>query len=331
MGGKPAFVITNKQGAQLGNQQIIIVTTGCGSMRTVPAGAVMSTAGSGSVGTSTTGTSIVSIVSSTSTTASPLQVSSVSGHRTVISTNPSGVKMLRSIPSVQTSGQKVVSGGTTIHQKTALYIGGKAVTVMSSTNPNLTGSSPISNSKLMVVPGGTNVSGTSSSTTLSSRKSFVFNPGSSPRAVTLTTKGIHARILPSTSVSASKESLTEISDKKDNTDPMDDIIEQLDGAIDLLKPNDNEAKKEDNNDDDNATSTSALTATTATSADITAPIAVVTTEDVTAVSSTTDGKETSAASLEEAKKLTEKEEKINVESTVSNLLSSIVFQVDLSP
>jgi len=40
MGGKPAFVITNKQGAQLGNQQIIIVTTG-GSMRTVPANTVI--------------------------------------------------------------------------------------------------------------------------------------------------------------------------------------------------------------------------------------------------------------------------------------------------
>ncbi|XP_020809899.1 host cell factor [Drosophila serrata] len=318
MGGKPAFVITNKQGAQLGNQQIIIVTTGGGSMRTVPAGAVMSTAGSGTgTGTSTTGTSIVSIVSPTATTSSPLQVSSVGGHRTVISTNPSGVKMLRSISSVQApGGQKVVSGGTPIHQKAALYIGGKAVTVMSSTNPNLTAGNAISNSKLMVVPGGsTNVSATSNSTTLSGRKSFVFNSGSSPRAVTLTTKGIHARILPSTSATLSKESLKEISDKKDNIDPTDDIIEQLDGAVDQLNPQENEAKEEDNNDDnDNATSTSA-----ATSADIMAPIPMAINEDVSAVSSTTDARETAAESLEEAPKYTEKEQ-VNRESTIKSTL-----------
>ncbi|KAH8252410.1 hypothetical protein KR038_009601, partial [Drosophila bunnanda] len=319
MGGKPAFVITNKQGAQLGNQQIIIVTTAGGSMRTVPAGAVMSTAGSGTVGTSTTGTSIVSIVSPTATTASPLQVSSVGGHRTVISTNPSGVKMLRSISSVQApGGQKVVTSGTAIHQKAALYIGGKAVTVMSSTNPNLTATTPISNSKLMVVPGGsTTVSGTSNSTTLAGRKSFVFNSGSSPRAVTLTAKGIHARILPSTSATLPKESLKEMSDKKDNIDPTDDIIEQLDGAIDLLNSEENETKEEDNNDDnDNATSTSAETAS---SADIMAPIAVAINEDVSAVSSTTDARETPAESLEEAPKLTE-EEQMNVESTIKSAL-----------
>ncbi|KAH8256495.1 hypothetical protein KR032_011372 [Drosophila birchii] len=296
MGGKPAFVITNKQGAQLGNQQIIIVTTGGGTVRTVPAGTVMSTAGSGMAGTSTTGTSIVSIVSPTSTTASPLQVSSVGGHRTVISSNPSGVKMVRSISSVQaTAGQKVISGGTPIHQKAALYIGGKAVTVMSSTNPNLAGTN---------------------ATTLSGRKSFVFNSGSSsPRAVTLTTKGIHARILPSTSATVSKESLKEISDKKDNTDPMDDIIEQLDGAVDLLNSQENEAKEEDNDNDDNATSTSTRTAT---SADITVPIAVSINEDVSAVSSTTDAKETAAESQEETPKLTE--EKINVESKIKSKL-----------
>ncbi|KAH8283396.1 hypothetical protein KR054_008842 [Drosophila jambulina] len=317
IGGKPAFVITNKQGAQLGNQQIIIVTTGGGSVRTVPAGPVMSTAGSGTAGTSTTGASIVSIVSPTSTTASPLQVSSVGGHRTVISTNPSGVKMLRGISSVQASGgQKVLSGGTPIHQKAALYIGGKAVTVMSSTNPNITGTNPVSSSKLMVVPGGSaNVSGASNSTTLSGRKSFVFNPGSSPRAVTLTTKGIHARILPSTSATVTKESLKEISDKKDNTEPMDDIIEQLDGAVDLLNSQENEAKEEDNNDNnDNATSTSAGTATRA---DITAPIAVAVNEDVSAVSSTTDTRNTAAGSLEETPKLTE-EENFNVESTIKS-------------
>ncbi|XP_041632534.1 host cell factor isoform X2 [Drosophila kikkawai] len=315
MGGKPAFVITNKQGAQLANQQIIIVTTGSGNVRTVPAGTLMSTAGSGAAGTSTTGTSIVSMVSSTSTTASPMQVSSVGGHRTVISTNTSGVKMLRSISSVQASGgQKVVSGGTPIHQKAALYIGGKAVTVMSSTNSNLT--NPISNSKLMVVPGvNTNVSGTSNSTPLSGRKSFVFSPGSSPRAVTLTTKGIHARILPTTSLTASKESFTEKSDKKDNTDPMDDIIEQLDGAVDLLNSQENEANKEDNIDDnDNATSTSAGTAS---SANIAAPIAGPINEDFSAVSSTTDA---AALSVEETPKLTDQEEKNNVESTIKSTL-----------
>lgn len=67
MGGKPAFVITNKQGTPLGNQQIIIVTTG-GNVRSVPTSTVMTSAGG-----SASGTNIVSIVNSTSTTPSPLQ------------------------------------------------------------------------------------------------------------------------------------------------------------------------------------------------------------------------------------------------------------------
>lgn len=78
MGGKPAFVITNKQGAQIGNQQIIIVTTGS-SLRTVPAGSVMTTAGS----SGNCGTNIVSIVGSSGTTVGP---------RTVVSSGQSNVK-----------------------------------------------------------------------------------------------------------------------------------------------------------------------------------------------------------------------------------------------
>lgn len=45
MSGKPAFVITNKQGGQIGNQQIIIVTT-ASNLRSVSASSVMSNAGS---------------------------------------------------------------------------------------------------------------------------------------------------------------------------------------------------------------------------------------------------------------------------------------------
>ncbi|XP_044316503.1 host cell factor isoform X2 [Drosophila rhopaloa] len=253
MGGKPAFVITNKQGAQLGNQQIIIVTTG-GSVRTVPASTVMTTA---SAGGSATGSNIVSIVSSTSTTASPLQA--ISGQRTVMS-NQSGVKMLRNISTVQTSssvaiGQK--AGATPIHQKTALYIGGKAVTVMS-TNASMAASGNISN-KVMVLPGtGSTNSATSA---INARKSFVFNAGNNPRAVTLATKNVHAKIIPS--VQPLKETISEtlvsVADMKD-TDPMDDIIEQLDGAGDLLKLSESEAhpgSEEEDNNDNNATSSSA--------------------------------------------------------------------------
>ncbi|EDW99309.1 host cell factor isoform X2 [Drosophila yakuba] len=241
MGGKPAFVITNKQGTPLGNQQIIIVTTG-GSVRSVPASTVMTSAGG-----SASGTNIVSIVSSTSTTPSPLQA--LSGQKTLIS-NQSGVKMVRNISSVQASssmafGQK--QSNTPIHQKTALYIGGKAVTVMS-TNASMAASGNVSN-KLMVVSGTSSNNSPSTTTALSARKSFVFNAGGSPRAVTLATKSVNAKFIQQAQ-SVTETNNHSVETSKD-TDPMDDIIEQLDGAGDLLKVSETEAQPGSEENDDN--------------------------------------------------------------------------------
>ncbi|EDV45251.2 uncharacterized protein Dere_GG16387 [Drosophila erecta] len=307
MGGKPAFVITNKQGTSLGNQQIIIVTTG-GSVRSVPASTVMTSAGG-----SASGTNIVSIVSSTSTTPSPLQA--LSGQKTLIS-NQSGVKMLRNISSVQGSssmsfGQK--QSGTPIHQKTALYIGGKAVTVMS-TNASMVASGNISN-KVMVLPGTSSNNSPASTTALSARKSFVFNAGGSPRAVTIATKSVNAKCIPQAQINNHS-----VASMKDN-DPMDDIIEQLDGARDLLKLSESEAQpgsKENDNNSDNATSSSA-SASLHTGGDMTGssraqnptvtdqPVDII--EDVSGVSSTTDVNETTILSSDtiESLKISEKE------------------------
>ncbi|KAH8418157.1 hypothetical protein KR009_006699 [Drosophila setifemur] len=302
--GKPAFVITNKQGTQLANQQIIIVTTGS-SVRTIPANTVMSTANAGG----TTGANIVNIVSSTSTTASPLHT--VSGQRAVIS-NQSAMKMLRNISSVQTptSGATVQRPiGTPIQQKTAVYIGGKAVTVMS-TNANMTGSAHNISNKVVVLPGTSSSNVAASTTTLNAKKSFLLNTDGSPRTVTLTTKNIPTKALLSTQLS--KESASESFVKMKETDPIDDIIEQLDGAGDLLKLSENEtqtgSEEEDINNDD-ATSSSLsvpLSATESTgrlgipeiadspigqSTIITEqPVQIV--EDVSGVSSTTDARQT---------------------------------------
>ncbi|XP_017009883.2 host cell factor isoform X2 [Drosophila takahashii] len=326
MGGKPAFVITNKQGAQLGNQQIIIVTTG-GSMRTVPGSTVMTSAGG-----PTSGTNIVSIVSSTSTTASPLQA--ISGQRTVIS-NQSGVKMLRNISSVQTStsvGQK--PSGTPIHQKTALYIGGKAVTVMSA-NAGMAASGNIAN-KVMVLPGTSSANSPAPTTTINARKGFVFNAGGSPRAVTLATKSLNTKII--ASAQSLKETISEtpvpVATIKD-TDPMDDIIEQLDGAGDLLKLSDGQAEpgsEEEENNDDNATSSS-VSASISTGGDTTGPSrASITTiteqpvdivEDVSGVSSTTGVREAANVGTDkiEASKTSERENDV-VESKVKSIPAS---------
>ncbi|XP_017062606.1 host cell factor isoform X2 [Drosophila eugracilis] len=296
IGGKPAFVITNKQGAQLGNQQIIIVTTGSG-VRTVPSTTVMTSAGG-----TTSGTNIVSIVSSTSTTSSPLQT--ISGQRTLIS-NQSGVKMLRNTSSVQTStpvaiGQK--PSGTHIHQKTALYIGGKAVTVMSA-NTSMPTSGNISN-KVMLLPGASSTNSVVSTTNLNARKSFVFNTGGSPRAVTLATKSVSAKIIsPTQSMKETMpESIIPVVSMKD-TESIDDIIEQLDGAGDLLKLATSAVQHRDEEEinDDNATSSS-LPPPILTGLDITAPSRALNAiveghhvdilEDVSGVSSTTGARET---------------------------------------
>ncbi|XP_034670555.1 host cell factor isoform X2 [Drosophila subobscura] len=320
MGGKPAFVITNKQGTQLGNQQIIIVTTG-GSLRTVPASTVMSTAGTG------TGTSIVSIVGSTSTTTSTLQA--VGGQRAMIS-NQSGVKMIRNISSAPGSvatGQKLSS--SPLQQKTALFIGGKPVTVMS-TNAGIAGiAGSSSNSNKLVVLPGTSATTVGSTTTLSARKSFVniFNSGGNSRALTLATKSVPAKIVQSAQVQVQKAAVAEKSIpivKIGETDPMDDIIEQLDGAGDLLQKHptpEAKARSEEGVNEDNATSTSTSTSghsegtlSSSGSSDNNQRLTdhqVGIVEDTTGVSSTTDARETPAEITESVNSAQSGEEKMN--------------------
>lgn len=83
--GKPAFVITNKQGQQLRtNQQIIFVTTAA-NLRTVPAGTIVTSAGNNFVSLVTT-SQINTMTSATSTGAN-----SVSG----VTTSGGTVKMIR--------------------------------------------------------------------------------------------------------------------------------------------------------------------------------------------------------------------------------------------
>lgn len=141
--GKPAFVITNKQGQQLTNQQIIIVTTGSG-IRTIPTAGVVTSASS---------SNLVSIVGSTSTAVTTTA-------RNMVNTQ-SGMKMLRNVPTTavrpititSSSGNNATQqqqhqsqqqqfanintsgvGGSGLHQKT-ITLGGKAVTVQMSSNP----------------------------------------------------------------------------------------------------------------------------------------------------------------------------------------------------
>lgn len=324
IGGKPAFVITNKQGAQITNQQIIIVTTG-NTVRTVPTSTTVSTAGG-----MTSGTNIVSLVSSTSTTNTNLQ--GAGAQRSAIS-NQTGLKMLRNISPVHTSTSMQKASGTPSQQKTALYIGGKAVTVMS-TNTNVTTSGAISN-KVVVYPASTAVTA-ATSTSLSAKKSFVFNTDGSPRALTLTSKNLPTKIFPSMHVSkeiVSETPLTIVSMKE--TDPMDDIIEQLDGAGDLLKHPQNEAQTEsvENVNNENAASAlSIIPLSTSESVDQLARVELIDIlnnqhleepaeiiDDMSGVSSTTDVKQTEISKIESAKFLpiTEKE-KSNAHSMVSN-------------
>lgn len=317
MSGKPAFVITNKQGAPIGNQQIIIVTT-ASNLRSVSAGSVMSNAGS------STAAGIVSIVSSTGTTATPL---TVGGSRTVISSQ-GNVKMVRNIPtgaatgsvtgrpitltlptssSSSTSAQKPLAVTSLHSQKTAVYIGGKPVTVMSG-SPAAGGVNSGTN-KLVMLPSG--AAGTA-------RKGFVniFNTGvsssgaaataGSQRTLTLTTATRSTPTRPAMAAMQLKEkdnsavegtvAITTMADGDYmDADPIDDIIEQLDGAGDLIKPSHRTHESQDiedieNNDEDivAATSTSIVTpagAKTDTSADTAA-------EEISSVSSTTDAPKT---------------------------------------
>ncbi|XP_054746581.1 host cell factor-like isoform X3 [Anastrepha obliqua] len=275
VGGKPAFVITNKQGQQLTNQQIIIVTTGAG-LRTIPASSVMTQAGAGS---------IVSIVGSTSTTAT------VAASRNVVATQ-TGVKMIRGVTSTtgrpitltlpsttqlaqqqhltsQQHQQKINVPSGNIQQKT-ITLGGKAVTVQMASNPNMTGvtktvtivgSNCGHTQPQTIVPSG--VAGNTgsklvmlpSNPTACNKKGFVNILNASgtnntcgntlQRAITLTSNsilaGANSQVTIATHISNNgiNDSAAALASLTDPTytdgDTIDDIIEQLDGASDSLE------------------------------------------------------------------------------------------------
>ncbi|KAH8269769.1 hypothetical protein KR018_001480 [Drosophila ironensis] len=333
IGGKPAFVITNKQGTQLANQQIIIVTTGS-SLRTVPASTVMSTAGAGS-----SGSNIVSIVSSTSTTSNPMQA--VGGQRTILS-NQSGLKMLRNISSVQTPTSVTSmpkTTGTPIQQKTALYIGGKAVTVMSTT-ANIGNSSAISN-KVVVLPNTSTTNVTASPTALSTKKSFVFNTDGSQRALTLATKNVPAKVFPA--VQLTKESASETPDAIMKIKQTEDIIEQLDGAGDLKssEAQPHGVSEEEDSNNANATSTSSVMPLntlqvggvgiqleeSANGENSDNLQQVIIDEDISGVSSTTDLRQTDGSSLHEV----EPQKAAGTDAMVSNVKSVLLADESNQP
>uniref|UniRef100_A0A1A9WYE2 Host cell factor Kelch-repeats domain-containing protein n=1 Tax=Glossina brevipalpis TaxID=37001 RepID=A0A1A9WYE2_9MUSC len=224
--GKPAFVITNKHGQQLTNQQIIIVTTGSG-IRTIPAGSVVTNAGN----------NIVSIVGSTATTMSTPVIARNVGSQPA-------VKMVRSVASAavrpitlsmssagmsnnvttthavqqpnliqtQTLQQNQPSkfnamSGNAVHQKT-ITLGGKSVTVQMSNSATIGGISKTlaivgssanqsqSQNQLITTSGTSNNSGKlvvlpNTSTTASTKKGFVniFNTGSPIQRTIALSKG----------------------------------------------------------------------------------------------------------------------------------------------
>lgn len=251
--GKSAFVITNKQGQQLTNQQIIIVTTGTG-IRAIPSGSVVTNASS---------SNLVSVVDTMTTTVPTATIA-----RNVIST-PGGVKMIHNVATSSVRPITITSqpgaGGGQLHQKT-ITLGGKAVTVQMPSNPsNLSavtktvtivasnsglskthnqivtaGNSSGATSKLVVVPTNSNQA--------ASMKGFVniFNASNTlQRAITLSSKGNVQQQQPvqqQQTISAanlniaSAESVSETGGDQDSNggDTMDDIIEQLDGASEIL-------------------------------------------------------------------------------------------------
>lgn len=313
MSGKPAFVITNKQGGQIGNQQIIIVTT-ASNLRSVSASSVMSNAGSS--------TGIVSIVGSTGTTATPI---TVGGSRTLIS-NQGNVKMVRNMPASASVAGNVSGTGrpitltlpssssaqkplavTSLHsQKTAVYIGGKPVTVMSGSSAG--GSSSGAN-KLVMLPGAT----------ATARKGFVniFNTGisttsgtagGSQRTLTLATgtrstptktAAMQLKEKDNSAVDSSVAIATMANEDYMEADPIDDIIEQLDGAGDLIKPNhksDESLEENENNEEDiAATSTSIVTPGVTAAFSDSQKINAESAEEIFSVSSTTDAPKTSGS------------------------------------
>lgn len=271
VGGKPAFVITNKQGQQLTNQQIIIVTTGS-ALRTISTSNVVSQAGA---------CNIVSIVGSTSTTVTAATA------RNVVATQ-SGVKMIRGVTSTpgrpitltlpsaaaqlsqqhgtgQQHQQKINVQAANIQQKT-ITLGGKAVTVQMAANPNITGltktvtivgsSSGLTQpqtivtsgvagnagSKLVMLPANTTIGNKGFVNILNASGVNSSGGNTLQRSITLTSKNIvgatNSQVGFATQINSngSNEPTVAITPLTDSnyteSDTMDDIIEQLDGVTD---------------------------------------------------------------------------------------------------
>ncbi|KAH8272502.1 hypothetical protein KR044_012137, partial [Drosophila immigrans] len=358
MGGKPAFVITNKQGAPIGNQQIIIVTTGS-SIRTVPGPGVMTSAGSSSI--SSHGASIVSFVGSTGSTTTATAIP-----RTVLS-SPSNVKMVRNIAggssTATTAGRPITltlpttSGAAAssvvnkpqltthkLQQKTAVYIGGKPVTVMStnSTGINIT-SSPVGvgtgSNKLVMLPG--------AAAAAAARKGFVniFNTGASnnvgPRSLTLATTArsattSSATVKPTFNIQLTEKDNSGAADKLAESacidaDPMDDIIEQLDGAGDLTIKSKKDAAdnfQDNENDDDNdaigsSTSIAALSVNTGTA----------TTQEDTGIVATADNniKPEVVDDVSDVSSTTDVCKSNSIDNTVANIYDILPYQYQFQP
>lgn len=287
--GKPAFVITNKQGQQLTNQQIIIVTTGS-ALRTISTSNVVSQAGA---------CNIVSIVGSTSTTAS------AATNRNVVATQ-SGVKMIRGVtsstgrpitltlPSATTQlsqqhvtgqqhQQKINVQAPNIQQKT-ITLGGKAVTVQMAANPNISGLTKTvtivgsssghtqpqtivtsgiagnTGSKLVMLPANTTIGNKGFVNILNASGVNNSSGNTLQRSITLTSKNLvgatNSQIGFATQINSngSTEPTVAITALTDSNytegDTMDDIIEQLDGANDSFAKS-IDAKSEDIDEEEN--------------------------------------------------------------------------------
>lgn len=248
--GKSAFVITNKQGQQLTNQQIIIVTTGTG-IRTIPSGSVVTNASSSNlvsvVDTMTTGTMSTAAINA----------------RNVIST-PSGMKMIHNMSSGSVRPITITSqsgaGVSNMHQKT-ITLGGKAVTVQMPSNASnlssvtktvtIVGSnSGLSKTQNQIITTGGNTGGATSklvmvptnSNQANSMKGFVniFNASNTlQRTITLSSKGNIQQQQPmqqqtTVNMAVAENATDALADQDSNGgDTMDDIIEQLDGTVEM--------------------------------------------------------------------------------------------------
>lgn len=264
--GKPAFVITNKQGQQIRtNQQIIFVTT-AGAIRTVQTGNIVTSAANNFVSLVTTS------YMNTITSATATGMNSVASIQ-----SPSGgtVKMIRGVSGVgkpitftlpvqtakTTGGQQIIS----MPQK-GLTIGGKAVTVQlapgaggqktvtilssaaassvqkSSSNSNITSggvSNDIQGHKILMMPSKRSL------TNVITHKSIPISTSNIPNETITTDSGLSAPPI-----------TTETSLMETERLESEQQIEQMDGANDINLDDDDTSNSTDEYDPDDILNTS---------------------------------------------------------------------------